>query len=123
MGYTFGFLQPPTADATWVYGVTRRGFERLLRKLLKLPSKPALHYLHVYQPSYMGHSFWLSAEMEMETILQYYGVPTVSARNALYELLLEEVHGFSEAEVHCGVHPNPLGHRCFNGQPPAHVTL
>ena len=98
-----------------VVAMRRRGFERLLRKLVKLPSKPALHYLHVYQPSYMGHSFWLSAEMEIETILQYYSIPTVSARNALYELLVEEAPGFSEAEVHCGVHPNPLGHRCAGG--------
>ena len=89
----------------------RRGFERLLRKLLKIPSKPAVQYLHVYQPLYQGLEFWLSAEMEIETILQYYSIPTVSARNALYHLLIEEVHGFSEDDVHCGVHPNPLGHR------------
>ena len=105
-----GITDLPVMENEW-----RRGFERLVRKLMKLPSKPALHYLHVYQPSYMGHSFWLSAEMEIETILQYYSIPTVSARNALYELLLEEAHGFSEAEVHCGVHPNPLGHRCVCG--------
>ena len=85
---------------------------------MKLPSRPALHYLHVYQPSYMGHSFWLSAEMEIETILQYYSIPTVSARNALYELLVEGARGFTEAEVHCGVHPNPLGHRCARGMTP-----
>lgn len=53
--------------------LARRGFERLLRKLVKLPSKPALHYLHVYQQYYQGYEFWLSAEMEIETILQYYG--------------------------------------------------
>ena len=53
----------------------------------------------------------MSAEMEMETILQYYSIPTVSARNALYHLLIAKARGFSEEEVHCGVHPNPLGHR------------
>ena len=92
--------------------LARRGFERFLRKLLKLPSKPALHYLHVYQPFYQGDEFWPSAEAEMETILQYYSIPTVSARNALYTLMSEEVQGFSQAEISCGFHPNPLGHRC-----------
>ena len=68
-------------------------------------------YLHVYQPAYMGN-FWKSAEVELETILQYYSIPTVSARNALYHLLIAEAHGFSEEDVHCDAHPNPLGHRC-----------
>ena len=48
----------------------------------------------------------------MEQILQYYSVPTVSARNALYHLHMNKAHGFAEEDVHCGVHPNPLGHRC-----------
>ena len=90
----------------------RAGFERLLRKLSKLPAWPAMLYLHVYQPTYMGFSFWKGAEMEMETILQYYNVPTVSARNALFHMTMANVTGFSDDDIHCGVHPNPLGHRC-----------
>lgn len=38
-------------------------------------------------------------------------VPTVSARNAMYHLIMNKAHGFAEEDVHCGVHPNPLGHR------------
>lgn len=91
----------------------RRGFERYLRKLLKLPQWPALLYLHVWQSAYMGPKFWTGGEMQIESILQYYSVPTVSARNALYELAARNATGFSEEEVHCGVHPNPLGHRCL----------
>ena len=66
----------------------------------------------VYQPSYMAHSFWLGAEMEMETVLNYYSIPTVSARNALFHLLIAGVKGFTEEDQHCLVHPNALGHRC-----------
>lgn len=51
----------------------RRGFERFLRKLLKEPSKPALLYLHVYQPWFSMLNFWSGAEMEQETILQVPG--------------------------------------------------
>ena len=128
----------------------RRGFERFLRKLLKQPGKPALLYLHVYQPVYMGYKFWLGAEMEQNTILQYYrhaspfmthdilwvstiagrpgtvailpyicqtpcpacSIPAVSARNALFHLMMLKAPGFSDADAHCGFHPNPLGHRC-----------
>ena len=61
----------------------------------------------------MGPKFWTGGEMQIESILQYYSVPTVSARNALYELAARNAKGFSEEEVHCGVHPNPLGHRCL----------
>ena len=90
----------------------RRGFERFLRKLAKLPQWPALLYLHVWQPAYMGPAFWTGGEMQIETILQYYGVPSVSARSALFHLAARNEPGFSENDTNCGVHPNPLGHRC-----------
>ena len=83
----------------------------MLRKLLKQPGQPALLYLHVYQPWFMGNKLWLGAEMQQQTILEYYSIPTVSARNALFHLLAQNAHGFSEHDAHCGVHPNPLGHR------------
>ena len=67
----------------------------------------------------MGPKFWTGGEMQIESILQYYSVPTVSARNALYELAARKAKGFSEEEVHCGVHPNPLGHRCSPQHPGA----
>ena len=89
----------------------RRGFERFLRKLAKLPQWPALLYLHVWQPDYMGPAFWHGGEMQVETVLQYYGIPSVSARNALFHLTAQNVSGFAEDDIFCGVHPNPLGHR------------
>ena len=39
-------------------------------------------------------------------------IPTVSARNALFHLIMQKAHGYSEEEAHCGDHPNTLGHRC-----------
>ena len=30
----------------------------------------------------------------------------------MYQLMKQEVHAFSDDDAHCGVHPNPLGHRC-----------
>ena len=50
--------------------------------------------------------------MQIETILEYYAVPTISARNALFHLKAQNAPGFSEDDTNCGVHPNPLGHRC-----------
>ena len=89
----------------------RRGFERLLRKLLRVPSQPALLYFHVWQPDYMSEVFWKSAEMEIQDILAYYSVPSVSARNALYHLYMANATGFDSLDWLCGWHPNPLGHR------------
>ena len=88
----------------------RRGFERTVRKALEMPSKPAVFYLHAYQPEYEGHSFWQGGETQMETIVKYYGIPSVSARDALYHLEMAGVDGFADEQLQCGVHPNPLGH-------------
>ena len=30
----------------------------------------------------------------------------------MFHLLMQKAHGFSDAEMHCTLHPNPLGHRC-----------
>ena len=81
---------------------------------MRLPGQPALLYLHVWQPDYMSEVFWVSAEMELETILQYYGVPTVSARNSLYQLYMANVSGFESLDWLCGWHPNPLGSQASN---------
>lgn len=76
-----------------------------------MPSQPAIMYLHVWQADYMSEVFWRSAEMEIEQILQYYNIPSVSARNALYHLVMANVSRFSYLDWQCGFHPNPLGHR------------
>ncbi|DBA66272.1 TPA: hypothetical protein ACH3X2_002527 [Trebouxia sp. C0005] len=95
----------PVMENEW-----RRGFERMLRLAYQLPSQPAMFYLHTYQPEYEQHSFWQGGESQLEILLEYYGIPAVSARNALYHLEIGRSDGFADEQVHCGVHPNPLGH-------------
>lgn len=101
----------PAPQPVLCWYASRRGFERLLRKLLRLPSQPALLYLHVWQPDYMSEVFWRSAKMVMQELLAFYGVPSVSARNALYHLYMANASQFESSDWLCGWHPNPLGHR------------
>ena len=112
------FLSPRTdmhKNCVPVFGeLRRRGLERTVRKALQLPLKPAVFYLHAYQPEYEEHSFWQGGETQIDTIMKYYGIPSVSARDALYHLMIAGVDGFADAQVHCTVHPNPLGHTCVN---------
>ena len=52
------------ADETDEYCARRRGLERLLRKVLRMPSRPAVVYYHYWPPRWpMYHgSFWLGGE-------------------------------------------------------------
>ena len=50
----------------------RRGFERLLRKLLRLRSAPALLVLHWWAPLHFRGSWWNVAEDELDTLASYY---------------------------------------------------
>lgn len=81
-----------------------------MRKSLQLPSQPALFYLHAYQIDYEQHDYWRGGETQIETIMKYYGIPSVSFRDALYHLEVAGIDGFAEEHQSCGMHPNPLGH-------------
>ena len=50
----------------------RRGFERLIRKLLGLAGSPAVLVLHWWAPLHFRSSFWNVAEDELDTIGSYY---------------------------------------------------
>ena len=50
----------------------RRGFERLIRKLLNLAGSPAVLVLHWWAPLHFRSSFWNVAEDELDTIGSYY---------------------------------------------------
>ena len=50
----------------------RRGFERLIRKLLELRGSPAVLVLHWWAPLHFRSSFWNVAEDELDTIGSYY---------------------------------------------------
>lgn len=50
----------------------RRGFERLIRKVLGMPSGPAMLICHWWAPLHFKSSFWNVAEDELDTIGSYY---------------------------------------------------
>ena len=53
-------------------GNCRRGFERLLRKLLRLKNSPAVLVVHWWSPLHFLSSYWNVAEDELDVIASYY---------------------------------------------------
>lgn len=78
----------------------RLSMERLFRKLLALPNKPAVVLLNHYgwlrcgQPGTHLANYACSAENEFNVIGQYYGLPSLSIRAAAYHLMAENATGF-----------------------------
>ena len=60
--------------------------ERLLRKLLRMANRPALLYLH-FCPFPLRMHYWEGAEDAIDVLMKFYGVPTLSMRNALHTML------------------------------------
>ncbi|KAL4423591.1 hypothetical protein ABPG77_004631 [Micractinium sp. CCAP 211/92] len=94
----------------------RRGFEELLRKLLKLKNGPAVILLHHY-------SWWFTygdgvdrglyyrmGEAQLGLFSNYYDMPQVSMRNVLWPLMAAGVKGFKPEKVNNGGlgHTSPL---------------
>ena len=76
----------------------RRGFERLLRKLLALPHKPAVVLMHHFCPLCdPKFTYWGNAERELDEFASYYGLPTLSIKAATHHLMAADVPGFSVA--------------------------
>ncbi|GAX72559.1 hypothetical protein CEUSTIGMA_g15.t1 [Chlamydomonas eustigma] len=75
----------------------RRSFERLLRKLLDYPKRPAILLLHTYawhETSDPKGKYWGNAERELGEIGLYYSLPAVSVRGCCYHLMRKNVSGF-----------------------------
>ncbi|GAX81637.1 hypothetical protein CEUSTIGMA_g9065.t1 [Chlamydomonas eustigma] len=75
----------------------RRSFERLLRKILTYPHKPAVILVHSYiwyQAYPVPGSFWNNAEREFNELALYYHLPSVSLKACCYQHLAAEVPGF-----------------------------
>lgn len=88
----------------------RSGYEVILRKLLSTSS--AVLVVHWYSPILNHGTFWDTAEDELEVLLNYYQVPSLSWRNAMFKSMAAEEEGFSYEQMYCdSVHPNTLGHR------------
>ncbi|PRW51157.1 hypothetical protein C2E21_5422 [Chlorella sorokiniana] len=78
----------------------RLSMERLFRKLLALPNKPAVVVLSHYgwlvcrQPGSILSSYACSAENDFNVMGQYYGLPSLSIRAAAYHLMAQNVSGY-----------------------------
>ena len=96
----------------------RRGFERLIRKMLNLPKRPAVAYFHVWTPRRLGFHFYESPESVIEMVPEYYGLPSISMRNAMYHMvanLTVPADWIWRGDVN---HANCLGHRYAFRQTP-----
>eukprot|EP00798_Chlamydomonas_sp_ICE-L_P032023 gene32023-16547_t len=75
----------------------RRAFERLLRKLLQYPNRPAVVLMHSYiwgQPVPFVGSYWSNAEHELSKFGLYYGLPSLSVKAAVYHHMVAGEAGF-----------------------------
>jgi hypothetical protein len=72
----------------------RKGFERLLRKLLNYPKKPAVIMMNSYAWMSSGGDYFGNAESAFLEYGTYYGLPVVSLKAAVHELMATGVKGF-----------------------------
>lgn len=68
-------------------GPGRQAVERLVRQILTGPSKPALMYMHTWAGNRPKPVYYDGVEDRYTTLMSYYGVATLSLRNALNELV------------------------------------
>lgn len=78
----------------------RRGFEQLLRKVLDLPGAPAVIMLHQYSwwftygDGLTNGLYYLPAEAQLTVFANYYDMPVVSLRAAVWRLMAAGIDGF-----------------------------
>mmetsp|Transcript_5659 Transcript_5659/g.16154 ORF Transcript_5659/g.16154 Transcript_5659/m.16154 type:complete len:353 (+) Transcript_5659:372-1430(+) len=83
----------------------RRGFEVLLRKLLSYPRAPAVIVLHWWSP--LTQDFWVSPEDQLDVFSKFYGLPSLSWRDAVHDLIASNATGFTIADLYFDKgHPN-----------------
>ncbi|KAG1658766.1 hypothetical protein FOA52_001308 [Chlamydomonas sp. UWO 241] len=86
----------------------RRPFERLLRKLLNYPKRPAVVLVHAY----VWHSvlppsgkFWASSERDHHEFGSFYGLPQLSVKAALWETFQQDkLPGFRTHRTRSSMH-------------------
>lgn len=94
----------------------RRGFEKMLRKLARLPHSPAVIVLHHYAWHYAHGDgmaaglFYRAAEGHLSTLAQYYDFPAPSLRNAIFPMLQANAAPFKIDRVHKPGHKSLAGH-------------
>ncbi|GAB4813470.1 hypothetical protein N2152v2_000516 [Parachlorella kessleri] len=96
----FTFNEPPELPYDHPH---RRGFEKLLRKVLRLPSRPLVVVLHHWawwhataytDTGVVGGLYWGGAETQLSLFAQYYDTPNLSLRAAAYHLMRRGVGNF-----------------------------
>ena len=80
--------------------------------MLDLPSRPAVAYFHAWAPRRMGFAFYDSPEEMIDVVPEYYGLPSISMRNALYHVSSDKIVPDSWLWRQDPTHANCLGHRC-----------
>ena len=111
----------------------QQGYELLVRKLLKLPNKPAVIVVHWWGPKHdclqlvskeeaelrsPDHShhqcamtLWNSTEDQIQKLVEHYGVQSISFRNAYWAELDAELDGFTPDQIIMPdlIHPSKRG--------------
>lgn len=90
--------------------------------MLGLPRRPAVLYFHVWTPRRMGFAFYDSPENLIDMLPEYYGLPSLSMRNALYKTVADftvPADWLWRSDVN---HANCLGHRRAPYSPDACIT-
>ncbi|EFJ49698.1 hypothetical protein VOLCADRAFT_89681 [Volvox carteri f. nagariensis] len=78
----FAVNDHPTA--TWALeGSPRRELERLLRKVLNLPSNPAVVLVNMFAMGPSHRKYWYTAERDFMEFATYYSLPAVSLKSAV----------------------------------------
>ncbi|GLI61503.1 hypothetical protein VaNZ11_003832 [Volvox africanus] len=76
----------------------RRPYERLLRKLLGYPNRPAVILMHAYRwfqlPADTSGQFWMSSERQQSEFGLFYGLPQLSVKACCYHYMAEGKKGF-----------------------------
>lgn len=75
----------------------RRPYERLLRKLLSMPTSPAVVLLHAYawfRPEPTFGVFYSNSERDLNELAGYYGLPVVSVKGCCFQAMQQGVPGF-----------------------------
>mmetsp|Transcript_2526 Transcript_2526/g.5632 ORF Transcript_2526/g.5632 Transcript_2526/m.5632 type:complete len:557 (-) Transcript_2526:79-1749(-) len=90
----------------------RKSLERLFRKALKMPSRPAVVMLHSYNNRYIAKFGLIADDWHNLVALHYGNVQVISVRNAVHHLWRKTGGNLTEIPAYMfdGVHLSKLGH-------------